>query len=179
MKKIQKQFIHNNYYKGHIQALETIYSPCLSCYTKNVFGPFPSQSGQLKPQSEQKNDKKKFGFVTSIYISLRPKPTSDTNWKRSYIKPSYFSIYIHIGYEIPEQKGIIIMAHIRFLFFFYSSVNWYNLVEYFWYKSWQNNKVGGQNNKATLLQGYQAHDTLKSQCISIHHVLASRAPSLL
>lgn len=140
----------------------------------------PVRSAETTVRTKKWQKKKKFGFVTSIYISLRPEPTSDTNWKSSYIKPSCFSIYIHIGYEIPEQKGIIIMAHIRFLFsFFYSSVNWYNLVEYFWYKSWQNNKVGGQNNKATLLQRYQAHDTLKSQSISIPHVLASRAPSLL
>lgn len=97
---------------------------------------FPSQSGQLKPQTEQK-DSFLFCFVPSIYISLKARITCLHQIRKrsnrvspSYINPSYLSMHVHTGYEMTTEKK-------KFNYngsnenFFYSSINQYNLVEWF------------------------------------------------
>lgn len=115
--------------------------------------------------NHRQNKKQLSGFVQSIYISLKTqyKPPSDKkqNWQSSSITHPPFMFFHTCPHWLWNENRIKRYNYngsnetFFFLFFsFYSSINQYNLVEWFWYKIWLNPFCPRRpsNQKATLLQ---------------------------
>lgn len=131
MKKIQKQFLHSNYYKdGQFQALGTTYSLCLSCYTSISLVLFflPVRSAETTDRTKKKTA---FWFRTNylhfIIDPIQASTRQETRNSSSVTHQPFIFFYTCPCYE--KKKVLIRMA--RVFLYFYSSINQYNLVEWF------------------------------------------------